>query len=217
MTDSHIRWPDGYNPSGFNGPAQPVIMTEVPDGQGGFMTVIVPISLQAGLKTWIASVMDIPEAASKIYLLLFNNSPALGQPNSKIFRVWDIKANVNITANIATAHSIVLNVSRTADQGTGGTPINVKKTDTSDGNADNAIVKREITNPTFNGQDLASATVLIEESTGTEGRITLYKADSAIAPLVLNPTQGLVVQQGSFAGTGGRLNIHMYFTVDAGV
>lgn len=202
MVDTIVGYAEGSSASSW----LPAIQTTLPNGK----VVQCHIHLAAGLKTFTAVIMNSTAAASKNHLLLMN-----GSGSGQIIRIWDIKVNPNITA-VVTGTSLVLNCARTSDAGTAGTSQPIRKTDTADTNLPAQITcVSNPTNPTFTSNELASCTVLVEESTtGTDGRITLFKADSVIAPLVLNEGQGLGIQQGTFAGVGA-INIFIYFTVDS--
>jgi hypothetical protein len=200
MVDTVVNFPEG----GSGGSLIPAIKTTLPDGR----TVAVQIFLIAGLKTYVAAIMNSTAAASKNHLLLFN-----GVGSGKIVRIWDIKANPNVTA-VVTGSTLVLNAARTSNQGTAGTSQPIRQTDTTDTALPSQITAvSNPTNPTFTSNELASCTVLVEETAITEGRTTLFKADSVIAPLVLNEGQGLGIQQGTLAGVGA-VNIFIYFTLD---
>ncbi len=182
----------------------PAIKTTLASGN----ELVVPLWLIAGLRTYIAVVMNSTAAASKNHLLLFNASGS-----GKVCRIWDIKANANITAVVA-GTSLVLNCARTSDQGTAGVSQTIRKSDTNDDSLPAQITAvSNPTSPTYTSNELASSTLLVEETAVSEGRVTLFKADSVIAPLVLNQGEGLGIQQGTFAGVGA-INIFIYFTTD---
>lgn len=201
MVDTIVGYAEGSAASSW----LPAIQTVLPNGK----VVQCHINLIAGLKTFTAVIMNSAAAASKNHLLLMN-----GTGSGQIVRVWDIKVNPNITAALV-GTSLVLNCARTSDVGTAGVNQPIRKTDTSDTSLPAQITcVSNPTAPTFTSNELASCTVLVEETMGTEGRVTLFKADSVIAPLVLNPGEGLGIQQGTFAGIGA-INIFVYFTVDS--
>ena len=198
MVDSTLQLPQEGT-----GPKTPAIQTIV-----GANTIKIPISLIAGFKTYVARVMASAAAANKNHLVLFN-----GTGSGKIIRVWDIKVNPNITGTTA-ANTLVLNTARCSNSGTGGTSQSIIKTDTTDSNEPAEITA--VAGPasvTYNSNELASCSVVLEESGGTEGRNTLYKADSVLSALVLNEGQGLGIQQGTNARVSA-INIFMYFTID---
>lgn len=183
----------------------PAIKTTLASGD----EIVVPLWLVAGLRTYVAAVMNSTAGASKNHIVLFNGSGS----NRKV-RVWDIRVNANITGNV-TGTSMVLNCARSSNNGTGGANETIRKTDTSDSNlpAEVTCVSNR-TGVTYTSNELASTTILVEESqAAAESRTILFKADSVIAPLVLNEGEGLGVQQGTVAGVGA-INIFMYFTID---
>ena len=190
-------------PQEGTGPKTPAIQTII-----GANTIKIPISLIAGFKTYVTAIVNSTAAASKNHLLLFN-----GIGSGRIVRIWDIKINPNITAAVA-GTSIVLNTARISDIGTGGTSQTIRKTDSTDSNLPAEIVSRAaVTSPTVSSNELASCTMLVEETAAFPGRVNLYKADSVISSLVLNEGEGLLIQQGTFAGVGA-INVFIYFTID---
>jgi hypothetical protein len=198
MVDSTLQLPQEGT-----GPKTPAIQSVI-----GANTIKVPISLIAGFKTYVTAVMNSASAANKNHLILFN-----GIGSGRVVRIWDIKVNPNITAAVA-GTSIVLNTARISDVGTAGASAIIRKTDTSDNNLPVEITSRtSVNNPTVSSNELASCTVLIEETAAFPGQVNLYKADSVISSLVLNEGEGLLVQQGTFAGVGA-INVFIYFTID---
>jgi len=198
MVDSTLQLPQEGT-----GPKTPAIQTIV-----GANTIKVPISLIAGFKTYVAAIMSSTTGTNKNHFLVFN-----GTGSGRTVRIWDIKINPNITAALA-GTSVVLNTARISDIGTAGTSQPIRKTDTTDNDLPAEIVSRaNVNNPTVSSNELASCTVLIEETAAFPGKVSLYKADSVISSLVLNEGEGLLIQQGTFAGVGA-INIFIYFTID---
>lgn len=182
----------------------PAIKTTLDNGT----TVIVPVWLIAGLRSYAAVVMNSPAGASKNHILLMN-----GAGSGRKVRIWDIKVNPNITGNV-TASALVLSGARTSNAGTGGTNQPIRKLDTADDTVPSDITcVSNPNNPTITSNELTSCTLTVEETTIYEGRATMYKADSVISAITLNQGEGFLIQQGTFAGVGA-VNIFIYFTFD---